>query len=288
MKPYLERDFLRYGLTIGIAFLVFQTIESIWPVYHVRTATVTIVMLVIFVFFLVQLQRERWVQWIGLLLHVVVLTGFSFFWVNYGGLAGTIPSFLCAYICFIIIASRGWFLLVSLALLVTQLILFFFFYKALGMGSFHEADDADTKQQTIDYLAIVVILISFLLYLKQKFSFYRKRVAKRFHQLNQSMNLLYSQNMELATKEAETRAINENLEAIVEERLREIEAKNKSLAEYAFINAHMLRGPLCRILGLLHLMEHEPNKYSPEQIESIRQLADRIDQEIKKISKVIG
>ncbi|MFM8913629.1 MAG: hypothetical protein ACKOE6_12060 [Flammeovirgaceae bacterium] len=288
MKSYLERDFLRFGLVIGIAFLVFQTAESIWPVYIPQTAGVTIIMLILFVFFLVQLQRDKWVPWIGVLLHAVVLTGFGFFWVNYGGLAGTVPSFLCAYVCFVVIASHGWFLVAALMMLVLQMVAFFFYYRLFGMTSFHDVTHTDIRQQTIDYLLIVVILVSFLLYLKQKFSFYRQRVAKRFHQLNQSMNILYSQNMELATREEETRSINENLETIVEERLNEIELKNKSLAEYAFINAHMLRAPLCRILGLLNLMEREPNVYSPEQIKAMRMLADRIDSEIKQISKVIG
>ncbi|MFZ2904765.1 MAG: hypothetical protein WAZ98_01060 [Cyclobacteriaceae bacterium] len=46
---------------------------------------------------------------------------------------------------------------------------------------------------------------------------------------------------------------NENLEETVASRTREVEEQNTKLKDYAFFNAHKLRGPFCRIKGLMML-----------------------------------
>jgi HAMP domain-containing protein len=52
----------------------------------------------------------------------------------------------------------------------------------------------------------------------------------------------------------EITAINNNLEQLVRERTDKLAEQNKLLAEYAFTNAHKLRGPLTRILGLINVI----------------------------------
>ncbi len=99
---------------------------------------------------------------------------------------------------------------------------------------------------------------------------------------------IHGQNQELATREEETRAINENLESIVETKRSELEKKNLALSEFAFINAHMLRGPLCRVIGLLNLMEKDPAKFQPDQIATIRNITDQIDKQVKTINSVLS
>lgn len=51
--------------------------------------------------------------------------------------------------------------------------------------------------------------------------------------------------------------INLTLEKRVQERTKNLELQNKQLSEYGFINAHLLRGPLCSILGLIQLLEND-------------------------------
>jgi signal transduction histidine kinase len=67
----------------------------------------------------------------------------------------------------------------------------------------------------------------------------------------------------------------------VEERVRGIEEKNRQLEEYAFINAHLLRAPLCRILGILDLMEKEK---SGDDLAEVKEKAKDIDQIIRRIN----
>jgi signal transduction histidine kinase len=157
-----------------------------------------------------------------------------------------------------------------------------------GMRSFSEPENVTPGQLVLDYLLFGLMFMSFVYYYKRKFSFYRQRVETTHRKLNQSLNDLYEQNRELARQEEEIRAIKDNLEELVAERGQQIELKNKELAEYAFINAHLLRAPLCRILGLLNLMETEPQTYPAGEIERVRTIANDIDRSIREINQVVS
>jgi len=60
-------------------------------------------------------------------------------------------------------------------------------------------------------------------------------------------------NQQIELQKEELSAINETLEATVQVRTARIEEQNKKLRDHAFYNAHILRGPFCRIKGLLLL-----------------------------------
>jgi len=158
----------------------------------------------------------------------------------------------------------------------------------MGMESVYEPSKINLIQRNIDYLTVAVLIVAITLYMKRKFDFYRGRVSKRYQQLDQIAKTLHDQNLELATRQGETCSINENLESMVDERALQIENKNKSLSEYAFINAHMLRGPLCRIIGLVNLMEQDPNALNTDQLAQIKSIAQEIDQHIKEINTVVS
>ena len=156
------------------------------------------------------------------------------------------------------------------------------------METFYEPNKINPVQRSVDYIIVAGLIVAFILYMKRKFVFYRDRVSKRYKQLDRVAKTLHDQNQELATRQEETRAINENLESMVDERARDVENKNRALSEYAFINAHMLRGPLCRIIGLINLMEKEPDHYPEEQLAQLKSIAREIDQRVKEISSVIS
>ncbi len=71
----------------------------------------------------------------------------------------------------------------------------------------------------------------------------------------------------LLEKQAEVVSINQNLEVRVKERTDELERQNTQLAEYAFINAHLLRAPLSRLLGLVNLTRY--SEIATEERETI-------------------
>ncbi len=81
--------------------------------------------------------------------------------------------------------------------------------------------------------------------------------------------------------------LNDALEMKVQERTREIEERNEKLESYAFYNAHKLRGPYCRILGLISLRKI----VEVEEKEEIDRLLDKcmleLEQVIREIQEIV-
>lgn len=287
MTSSLEKEILEYGLIIGIVFQFYQTIISLVPVLYQLHVFINILITLVLIFLLFLTQRRQHVQLVAFSMHVMVLSASVFFWSVNGGMAGSVPSFLCVYIAFIVTTSHGGFLWVTLLLFGSMMLVFFGFFSVLGMDSFYEPLNTSTRQTSQDFLVIAVLILVFVLFLKRKFLFYREQVALRHQQLKQIAKTLEEQNQELATREEETRAINDNLGQLVHDRTREVENKNKALSEFAFINAHMLRGPLCRIIGLLQIMEKDP-QHDAAQLHALKKITREIDAEISVISKLLN
>ncbi|GHM99018.1 hypothetical protein WSM22_05080 [Cytophagales bacterium WSM2-2] len=69
-------------------------------------------------------------------------------------------------------------------------------------------------------------------------------------------------NQEIESINQKITKVNENLEHLVALRTNTLEAQNRKLADYAFLNAHKLRAPLARIMGLANLlkMKNDPKE----------------------------
>lgn len=93
----------------------------------------------------------------------------------------------------------------------------------------------------------------------------------------------------LIEKQSEIIIANETLENRVKARTQELEYQNKQLAEYAYINSHLLRAPLSRLLGLVNLMRYsEVNGVERETvIEHIQSAGEELDSVVSKINKVL-
>ncbi len=87
----------------------------------------------------------------------------------------------------------------------------------------------------------------------------------------------------------EIEKINQSLEQRVQERTAELENQNKQLAEYAFINSHLLRGPLSRLMGLINLIELAKIEESDKELVShLKGSAHELDEVVRKISQAIA
>lgn len=83
----------------------------------------------------------------------------------------------------------------------------------------------------------------------------------------------------------ELNELNKNLEKKVSDRTKELQHKNKKLQSYAFFNAHQLRGPFCRIKGLLLLldMDDPPPDIRTEISERLLKSMEELEQVISEI-----
>jgi hypothetical protein len=81
--------------------------------------------------------------------------------------------------------------------------------------------------------------------------------------------------------------INENLEKLVQERTDKISQQNQKLIDYAFRNAHNVRGPLARILGLVNLISIEHKETNSIYVSRLSESAEELDSSIKDMSKLL-
>jgi hypothetical protein len=81
--------------------------------------------------------------------------------------------------------------------------------------------------------------------------------------------------------------MNEALELKVKQRTEELEKQNHALREYAFINSHMLRGPLSRVLGLINILAMNKSHDDANVLELLRKSSDELDQIVRKITMAI-
>jgi hypothetical protein len=84
------------------------------------------------------------------------------------------------------------------------------------------------------------------------------------------------------------KAINENLEELVRQRTSELETKNKTLEDYAFMNAHNLRSPVASILGLINLMDRlELEADQRVYLDHLKSSAESLDKVVRSITRRI-
>jgi len=88
----------------------------------------------------------------------------------------------------------------------------------------------------------------------------------------------------LKEAQEELHAINSHLESLVEERTQKIVKQNEVLLKYSYTNAHHLRGPVARILGLANLNKLTPRPDPDFIINAMVMQAEEIDVVVKKIN----
>jgi len=83
--------------------------------------------------------------------------------------------------------------------------------------------------------------------------------------------------------------LNRNLENKVSERTQELKEKNAQLVEYAHLNAHLLRGPFCRVKGLVLLREtiSPPGDEEKELNALLMQSIDELDEVTRRIQRTV-
>ncbi|MEO8473603.1 MAG: tetratricopeptide repeat protein [Chryseolinea sp.] len=81
--------------------------------------------------------------------------------------------------------------------------------------------------------------------------------------------------------------MNESLEIRVKQRTEELEEQNKKLMEYAFINSHVLRGPVSRIMGLINLFEHADVMETSEIVALLKKSSEELDTVVQKITAAL-
>lgn len=149
--------------------------------------------------------------------------------------------------------------------------------------------EKNNVNEIITYFITYAIVYSIITYaasaLKDKYNTINLELSFKNKELEEKSKAIQQQNKELIESENQMNSINAHLEQIVQERTNNVKSKNEYLVKYAFANAHHVRGPLARILGLLQLAKMESTLDYQFIFEKITQQADEIDEVLKKINK---
>jgi len=102
-------------------------------------------------------------------------------------------------------------------------------------------------------------------------------------ELREKTDEIEAQNDELVQSHENLNQINQHLENLVEERTQKIRKQNELLLNYAYTNAHHLRGPVARVLGLIQLSRMKTDLDFPWFFEKVEDETNAIDLIIKQI-----
>lgn len=115
-----------------------------------------------------------------------------------------------------------------------------------------------------------------------------KELERLNTQLTAQKQMLYKIIQELYEKEKDNLLKSEELVAQKEE----IELQNQKLVEYAFYNAHKVRGPLARILGLVYLLKREADKIgfidNDQYLDKLSESANELDIAVREMSHYLN
>jgi len=106
--------------------------------------------------------------------------------------------------------------------------------------------------------------------------------------LKKAEQRIINQNEQLKLRQNELNKLNNNLEELVNEQTKDIQKKNEILAYYAFTNAHKLRGPVARLLGLFHISKLEKEMDAQWLLNKLEKETISIDEIVRNISKELN
>lgn len=120
-------------------------------------------------------------------------------------------------------------------------------------------------------------------------------LAERNHELSILKEEIEDKNEELNAQNEEIRKVNDqltqlnaNLEVRIKERTQDLEKRNEQLMEYAYINAHLLRAPVARVIGLLNLLDKtSANAKRMEIAEHLKKAGADLEEVVGQISETL-
>jgi tetratricopeptide (TPR) repeat protein len=149
-----------------------------------------------------------------------------------------------------------------------------------------------TDQQRLLWMAalllLLLVIISLIGYLFVKKNRINQLLNRKNYMLQKQKEEIAQQAEEIKAVSYELKTINDNLEDMVRFRTDELIRKNQILEEYAFINAHQLRAPVARLLGLCSLMQMVSSDEEKKEIAlMVQHTTKELDSVVSAITQAI-
>lgn len=285
VRQKLQMQLFLYAMYVAIAFRIIQTAHHILiesPLVVILPGILNLLLLWIFL-----RLYPRAFQLTLLVFFCMPLLSTFFFWNETGGWDGSRPYTLIVLIIGIVLTSNG----ATQVLLLVAYGVVLAILSVVDLPSWVGSRNPNYSVASIefDFLVNSLMLILIVVHLKTRFFNYRESISRTNEELVKVTQTLDSQTEQLRKQQIELDSLRNNLESMVAERIREVRAKSVVLREYAFVNAHHVRAPLARVLGLIYLIELE-NGYAgqPKRLGKIKSEARRMDAIIQQINEITG
>jgi len=276
-----ESRIFNYGLTLCILFRLVRSINEFSTGQSTIVVLTGLANLIILVVMMTVLKRQKTFGFIAL--HGVFIITTWFTWESSGGYQGIIPYAIVAMMAFAIFTSHGVLLGVTLGAYV--LLTIYLTQSLISSSGYHEP--AIVTQ--FNFLLCTFLLISLCVFAKNRFIRYREYIQSVNARLDASATILNEQAAKLRIQEKQLLKLRSDLEAKIAEKHLERDQKRAMLSRFAFVNAHHVRGPLARILGLISLIEQEKMPQDRRRyLKAIKSDALEIDEVVRKISEVLS
>lgn len=160
-----------------------------------------------------------------------------------------------------------------------------FAWLAMHPVRYGKPDASDIIVAGITYGVLYIILAYSSWKLKQRYDEAIQQLAATNIELIEKTHEIETQNEELLQSQENLFQLNNHLESLVDARTKEVKGQNERLVRYAYTNAHHLRGPVARLLGLIQLSKMEVNLDYFFLFQKIEEQAYEIDQVVRSINK---
>ena len=146
-------------------------------------------------------------------------------------------------------------------------------------------DPSEVITVAITYGVLYFVLSYCTIVLKSRYDQINLALRNANIELVSKANEIEAQHEELLQSHESTNELNRNLEQMVMERTEKVHAQNQMLLKYTYTNAHHLRGPVARLLGLINVHKLDPNPDYNFFMTKMEDQAMEIDTVVKKINE---
>lgn len=154
----------------------------------------------------------------------------------------------------------------------------------------HPADYAKTSMGDVviagvTYLVLYSVISYSSFLLKKRYDEMFLSLREKNLELFEKSSEIEAQNEELVQSQQGLSELNNHLESLVNERTHEVKRQNEQLIKYAFSNAHHLRGPVARLLGLIQISKLDSEIDYDYFFDKMKLQAEEIDEVVKRINR---
>jgi len=165
-------------------------------------------------------------------------------------------------------------------IILHSIFIFRFYHRELAFST--KVNDVVTVAITYSILYFILTYASWVL--KLRYDEINKNLKRANNELWQNAREIETRNEELLQTQNNLNELNTVLERKVNERTAQIRAQNEMLIKYSYTNAHHLRGPVARLLGLASIYKVDPTADCIFLITKMIDEAKEIDAMVQKIT----